>query len=368
MSDSPIPSQPVGVAVVGAGYWGPNLARNFIGCVDTDLRWIVDLDTDRARAIAGGRSDVRVTADLSEALRDPDVHAVAVATPPASHLPIAMEAMAADRHVLIEKPLATTSADGVRLVHEAEARGLTLMCDHTFCYTPVVRAMGEMARNGDLGDIQYIDSVRVNLGLVQSDVDVFWDLAPHDLSILDHVLPAEVRPVSVSAHGADPIGSGQACVGYLTLPLSNGAIAHVTVNWLSPTKIRQMVVAGSKKMLVWDDMKPSQRLSIVDSGVELREPSGADEKRRLMVDYRVGDMLVPALREGTEALAAVVAEFADCIRTGRTPLTDGWAGVRILRLLEAASVSLRSNGALITVDTDRRETGRGAEHMNPEEP
>jgi predicted dehydrogenase len=290
-----------------------------------------------------------VTAELAEALDDPEVRGVAIATPPASHLPLALQAMEAGRNVLIEKPLATTSADGERLTREAADRGLVLMCDHTFCYTPVVRAMGEMAHNGELGDIQYIDSVRVNLGLVQADVDVFWDLAPHDLSILDHILPDGVHPVSVSAHGADPIGSGQACVGYLTLPLSNGAIAHVTVNWLSPTKIRQMVVAGSKKMLVWDDMKPSQRLSIVDSGVELREPSGADEKRRLMVDYRVGDMLVPALREGTEALGAVVQEFADCINTGRTPLTDGWAGVRILRLLEAASVSLRSNGALITV-------------------
>jgi len=350
MSTSQSPSEPVGVAVVGAGYWGPNLARNFLACPDTDLRWIVDLDIDRAARIAGGRSDVRVTADLAEALADPDVAGVAIATPPASHLPLAMQAMEAGRHVLIEKPLATTAADGERLTRHAAELGLTLMCDHTFCYTPVVRAIGELIRNGDLGDIQYIDSVRVNLGLVQSDVDVFWDLAPHDLSILDHILPEGVHPVSVSAHGADPIGSGQACVGYLTLPLSNGAIAHVTVNWLSPSKIRQMVVSGSKKMVVWDDMKPSQRLSIVDSGVELREPRGQDEKRRLMVDYRVGDMLVPALREGTEALTAVVAEFADCIRTGRTPLTDGWAGVRILRLLEAASVSLRSNGALITVE------------------
>jgi len=350
MSTSQSPSEPVGVAVVGAGYWGPNLARNFLACPDTDLRWIVDLDIDRAARIAGGRSDVRVTADLAEALADPDVAGVAIATPPASHLPLAMQAMEAGRHVLIEKPLATTAADGERLTRHAAELGLTLMCDHTFCYTAVVRAIGELIRNGDLGDIQYIDSVRVNLGLVQSDVDVFWDLAPHDLSILDHILPEGVHPVSVSAHGADPIGSGQACVGYLTLPLSNGAIAHVTVNWLSPSKIRQMVVSGSKKMVVWDDMKPSQRLSIVDSGVELREPRGQDEKRRLMVDYRVGDMLVPALREGTEALTAVVAEFADCIRTGRTPLTDGWAGVRILRLLEAASVSLRSNGALITVE------------------
>lgn len=340
---------PVGVALVGAGYWGPNLARNFLACAETDLRWMVDLDTERASAVVNGRPDVRVADDLSQALDDPEVQAVAIATPPATHLPLAEASLRAGRHVLVEKPLATTAADGERLARLADDLGLVLMCDHTFCYTPVVRAISRLVASGDLGDIQYVDSIRVNLGLVQSDVDVFWDLAPHDLSVLDHILPPEVRPVGIAAHGADPIGSGQACVGYLTIPLSGGAIAHVTVNWLSPSKIRQMVIAGSRKMAVWDDMKPSQRLSILDSGVELRTPEGPEEKRRLLVDYRVGDMLVPALPEGTEALRAVVTEFAECARTGRTPLTDGWAGVRILRLLEAASVSLRSNSAMISV-------------------
>ena len=344
-------SSPLGVAVVGAGYWGPNLARNFLGHPDTDLRWIVDLDVDRARSIAGGRSDVRVTADLDEALADPEVHAVAIATPPATHLPLALRVIDAGRHVLVEKPLATTAADGERLAHAAADAGVVLMCDHTFCYTPVVRAIRELVHGGEVGDVQYIDSVRVNRGLVQADVDVFWDLAPHDLSVLDFILPEGVAPTAVSSHGADPIGAGQICVGYMTLPLSSGAIAHVNVNWLSPSKIRQMVIAGSKKMLVWDDMKPSQRLSIVDSGVELREPEGEDARRRLRVDYRVGDMLVPALPEGTEALRNVVGEFADCIRTGRTPLTDGWAGVRILRLLEASTTSLDRSGALIEVET-----------------
>ncbi|MFZ4517979.1 MAG: Gfo/Idh/MocA family protein [Microthrixaceae bacterium] len=343
------PHAPAGIALVGAGYWGPNLARNFLGCPGTDLRWIVDLDTERARAIANGRPDVRVTSELAEALEDPEVRGVAVATPPASHLPLAEAALRSGRHVLVEKPLATTAADGERLARLADDLGLVLMCDHTFCYTPVVRAISGLVRSGELGDIQYVDSIRVNLGLIQSDVDVFWDLAPHDLSVLDHILPDGIRPEAIAAHGADPIGSGQACVGYLTIPLTGGAIAHVTVNWLSPSKIRQMVIAGSRKMAVWDDMKPSQRLSILDSGVELRVPEEQEEKRRLLVDYRVGDMLVPALPEGTEALRAVVEEFADCMRTGRSPLTDGWAGVRILRLLEAASVSLRSNSAMISV-------------------
>ena len=346
----PEPPEQIGIAVVGAGYWGPNLARNFLASTNTDLRWIVDLDLDRARKVAGGHNGVSVTSLLEEVLADPGVHAIAIATPPATHLPLAMQALEAGRHVLVEKPLATRAADGEILVREAERRGLVLMCDHTFCYTPAVRTISALVRSGDLGDIQYVDSIRVNLGLVQSDVDVFWDLAPHDLSILDHILPEGVRPVAVSAHGADPINSGQASVGYLTMPLSNGAIAHVTVNWLSPSKISQMVIAGSKKMVVWDDMKPSQRISIVDSGVELQELDDLDDKTRLRVDYRIGDMLVPALREGGEALATMVDEFAASIREGRAPLTDGWSGVRILRLLEAAKVSLRSNGALITIE------------------
>lgn len=337
----------LGVAVVGAGYWGPNLVRNFLGHPATDLRWIVDLDVARAERLAGGRSEVRVASSLAEVLADDAVEAVAIATPPATHLPLALEAIEAGRHVLVEKPLATSVADGERMVEEAERRNLVLMCDHTFCYTPVVRAIRELIDSGKLGEIHYIDSIRVNLGLVQSDVDVFWDLAPHDLSILDFILPDGVIPTAVSAHGADPIGAGQTCVGYLTMPLSTGAIAHVTVNWLSPSKIRQTVVAGSKQMLVWDDMKPYQRLAVVDCGVELQTPVSGDEKRQLMVDYRMGDMVIPALNETSEALSGVVGEFAASIREGRPPLTDGRAGVRILRVLEAASQSLRAQGVLI---------------------
>lgn len=347
--ESSDPPTPLGIAVVGAGYWGPNLVRNFLNSPETDLRWIVDLDESKARRLAGSRSDVQVTTSLEEALDDPEVQGVAIATPPASHLPLAMKVLQAGRHVLVEKPLATSSADGEILVAEAERRGLVLMCDHTFCYTPVVRAIRELVESGKLGEIHYVDSIRVNLGLVQSDVDVFWDLAPHDLSILDFILPEGVHPTQVSAHGADPIGVGQNCVGYLTMPLSTGAIAHVAVNWLSPSKIRQTVVAGSKQMVVWDDMKPYQRLSVVDCGVELLAPAVGDEKRQLMVDYRMGDMVIPALTETTEALAAVVGEFVASIRESRPPLTDGRAGVRILRVLEAASQSLRAHSALVEI-------------------
>lgn len=335
---------PVGVAVVGAGYWGPNLVRNFAATDKTDLRWVCDISIERARKVVGAQSSVRVTDDLAEVLADPQVEAVAIATPPSTHAPIALECFEAGRHVLVEKPLAEKLADGVAMVDAADAAGLTLMCDHTFCYTASVRKIREIVHSGDLGDVLYFDSVRVNLGLIQRDVDVFWDLGPHDLSILDYVLPDGIEPTGVAAHAADPMNVGQACVGYLTLPLNNGGIAHAHLNWLSPTKIRTTIIGGSKRMLVWDDLRPGQRIHVYDSGVELREID--DEARReYLVSYRSGDMVAPALRE-TEALKAVVEEFATSIREQRAPLTDGRAGLRVLEALTAAQESLDSAGLM----------------------
>jgi predicted dehydrogenase len=213
-----------------------------------------------------------------------------------------------------------------------------------------VRKIRELTLSGALGDIQYVDSVRINLGLVQRDIDVLWDLAPHDLSILDVILPPGREPLAVAAHGADPIGAGRTCVGYLTLPLRGGAIAHAHVNWLSPTKIRTMIVGGSERTLVWDDLSPTQRISVYDRGVDLREDAvSGDQRHQALVSYRMGDMTAPALGEG-EALREVVAEFAAAAREGRRPLTDGHAGLRVLRILEAASESLRLGGATVPLN------------------
>jgi predicted dehydrogenase len=230
-----------------------------------------------------------------------------------------------------------------------------LMCDHTFCYTPVVTRIREALHSGEVGDLHYFDSVRINLGLVQRDIDVIWDLAPHDLSILDFVLPDGVFPVSVSAHGADPIGAGRSCVGYLTLQLNTGAIAHVHVNWLSPVKVRTTIVGGSKRTLVWDDMNPTTRLAIYDRGVDLTIPESVGDEARLnaLINYRSGDMIAPAL-SAREALGAMVAEFATTIRTGKPSLTDGRAGLRVLEILEAASQSLATGGAAIPLKGDHR--------------
>ncbi|MFJ3725197.1 Gfo/Idh/MocA family protein [Streptomyces sp. NPDC090045] len=345
---------PLGIAVVGAGYWGPNLVRNFQSSPQFRLRWLCDLDIDRARQALGRYSTVQPTSDYAAVLADPSVQAVAVATPAGTHLDVALAALRAGKHVLVEKPLAATYEDGMRLVAEAEKRGLTLMCDHTYCYTPAVRRIREMVRSGELGEIHFVDSVRINLGLVQKDIDVLWDLAPHDLSVLDFILPDHVQPVAVATTGADPIGAGQSCVAYLTLQLSTGAIAHVHVNWLSPTKVRTTMVGGSKRTLVWDDLNPTQRVSVFDRGVELSTPQeiGADERRDMLVSYRSGDMVAPAIGE-KEALRSMVEEFADAIRTGRPPLTDGRAGLKVLDILEAASRSLEFKGAVVGLRTGR---------------
>ena len=340
----------IGVAVVGVGYWGPNLVRNICSSAICDLRWVCDLDVSRAESAVGRYSTIRVTDDLDDVLSDPCVHAVAVATPANTHLEVALSCLEAGKHVLVEKPLGGTVAEGEKLVAVAEDLGLVLMCDHTYCYTPAVQEIRRLVSTGEVGEIHYVDSVRTNLGLLQSDVDVFWDLAPHDLAILDAVLPERSRPMAVSAIGADPLGTGMACIGYLTLYLEGGGLAHSHVNWLSPTKVRTVTIGGSERMVVWDDLKLTQRLSLYDKGVDVMDSDASsvssEVRRERKVSYRYGDLSAPALSV-TEALSSVIAEFVESIREGRAPLTDGHAGLRVLRILEAASASLRRNGAAV---------------------
>jgi len=347
--------EPIGVAVVGAGYWGPNLVRNFQSSPAFQLRSLCDLDLARARTVLGRYTTVAATDNLDDVLGDPAIAAVAIATPAGTHVDVAQAALKAGKHVLVEKPLAANYADALGLVELARDCGLALMCDHTYCYTPAVTRIREIVRSGELGEVHYLDSVRINLGLVQRDIDVLWDLAPHDLSILDFVLPDHVRAVEVSAHGADPIGAGRACVAYLVLKLSTGAIAHIHVNWLSPIKVRTMIIGGSKRTLVWDDLNPSQRLAVFDRGVEVAtsDELGPDERRNMMVSYRSGDMVAPALSE-KEALGQMVAQFATAITTGAPSPTDGGSGLRVLGILEAASSSLAAGGAAIAVSGGRR--------------
>jgi predicted dehydrogenase len=353
-SSDPHADQPVGVAVVGAGYWGPLLVRNFAACPEFSLRWLCDLDKSRAETVLGAYTTIGATDDLDMVLRDPHIGAIAIATPAVSHFDLASRALRAGKHVLVEKPLAATYAEGHELVTLAEDSGLVLMCDHTYCHTPAVSKIREILHSGELGDLHFFDSVRINLGLVQRDIDVLWDLAPHDLSILDSILPPGIEPLAVAAHGADPIGAGHACVAFMTIELTGQAIAHLHMNWLSPTKVRTTVIGGSKRALVWDDLNPLQRVTVFDRGVDLADPAEMPEQARrdAFVSYRTGNASSPALPE-REALRGVVEEFAACIRTGRAPLTDGRSGLRVLDILEAASRSMSFHGAMVGLRASR---------------
>ena len=338
------PQSRLKAAVIGAGYWGPNLARNFKASPDWELSGIVDMDVSRALKIAGPLGDVPVFGSLDELLATTDVDAVAIATPARTHHLVALQALDAGKHVLVEKPLAASRELGLQMVELASARGLTLMADHTYCYTPAAIKIRQLIEEGELGDILFIDSVRINLGLVQPDVDVFWDLAPHDLSVIDFIMPGGLQPETVAAHGADPLGTGKSCVGHLTFALPNNAMAHINVNWLSPTKIRQMVIGGTKRTLVWDDLNPQQRISVYDRGVNFEKASTTAAQRNAQaISYRLGDTWSPALPE-KEALGLMVAEFAASIREGRPSRTSGVAGLRVLNVLEAASRSLENDG------------------------
>lgn len=349
--------------VVGAGYWGPNLARNFRGSADWELAGICDLDESRAQKVADSVGGVPIFTQLADVLADESIDAIAIATPANTHHPIALAALEAGKHVMVEKPLADTTARGEDMVARAAELGLVLMADHTYCYTPAVLKIREIIADGGLGDILFVDSTRINLGLIQPDVDVFWDLAPHDLSIIDFVLPDGLDTASVSAHGSDPLRTGKACVGYLSMPLAGGAMAHITVNWLSPTKIRQMVIGGTKRTLVWDDLNPQQRISVYDRGVDIDAVSKETtlDRRAANISYRLGDTWSPALEE-REALGGVVAEFAAAIREGRPARTSGAAGMRVLSVLDAAQRSLAAGGAPapMTLDIQPQRSTRSA--------
>jgi predicted dehydrogenase len=343
----------IGLAVIGAGYWGPNLVRTAIATPALRLEWLCDLDEKRATAVLGRYTTVKAAASYERVLADPAVDAVAIATPVATHFDLVRAALEAGKHVLVEKPLTSSASDGAKLAGLAERSGLVLMCDHTYCYTPAVQRIRELIRGGEIGEVQFVDSVRINLGLVRDDVDVLWDLAPHDLSILDFVLPDDVTPVAVAAHSGDPIGAGRACLAHMSVWLSTGALAHVHVNWLSPTKIRTTVFGGSRRTIVWDDMNPGSRLMVHDRGVD-RIPGSSlapDDRRQALISYRIGDIQVPALPE-REALGAVLSEFANAITEHRRPLTDARSGVRILELLEAASRSADNGGTRIPVSME----------------
>jgi predicted dehydrogenase len=328
----------IGVGIVGCGYWGPNLARNFGALEACELRALCDVDAERVARVARHHPSARVHHDFGELLRDPGVDAVAICTPVHTHFPLASEALQAGKHVLVEKPLTHSVETAELLVELARRQGRVLQVDHTFVYSPAVQKLRRYVESGELGDLLYIDSVRINLGLFQPDVNVLWDLATHDLSIIGYLV--ERPPLWVSAIGAVHFGTLES-QAYVTLMLEGSLLVHLHVNWLAPVKLRSTVIGGTRRMIVYDDLEPSEKIRVYPGS-----------RARALVDYRLGDVLVPHIEKG-EPLEAVCRGFVGAIQGSAPPLTDGWAGLGVVRILEAAQQSMRKGGERIVLGSAR---------------
>ena len=327
------------IGLIGYGYWGPNLARNFNNNPDLELSAICDFAPDRLEAASTQYSHVKLVKDANEIFKDPELDAIAIATPVSTHFDLAKEALLCNKHVWLEKPLTEKIEQGQYLIDLAEKKDKVLLVDHTFVYTGAVRKIKEIIDRGELGDLIYYDSTRVNLGLFQQDIDVIWDLAPHDISIMDYLMP--YKKLAISATGSDYYRSGVTPKALLTIFMENNALAHINVSWVSPVKIRQTLIGGTSKMIVYDDNHPSEKIKVYDKGVELYETK--EKLYHMKVQYRVGDMYAPKM-EDHEALAFETKHFADCLLNGKKPLTDGEAGLEVVKVLVASKESLEKNG------------------------
>jgi predicted dehydrogenase len=339
------------IAVVGCGYWGQNLLRNFCELEEAEVVLVCDFD---ARALGRAKRrypSIEVTQSYNEVLADPRVQAVVLATPVSTHYPFAKQALQNGKHVLVEKPLAQSTAQVLDLIELAESVGKILMVDHTFLYTGAVRRMKAMVDSGDIGQLLYFDSVRISLGLVQSDINVLWDLGPHDLSIMDYLFERE--PISISATGVKHLNTPHENIAYVTVQFEGNLIAHFHLNWLAPVKVRRTLVGGSKKMVVYDDTENSEKIKVYDKGVvQTQDP---ERREKMLTGYRNGDMLAPQL-ETSEALRLMAREFVSSINEKRAPLSDGHAGYRVVRLLEAAQRSIEQNGRLVSLRAEHLST------------
>jgi predicted dehydrogenase len=333
-------SAKVRVGVIGCGYWGPNLIRNFARNDRSSVTAVCDSQLERAEKVGNWYGVPLVTADPADVIGSPDVDLVVVATPSRTHFALASQAILAGKHVLVMKPMTTSVAQAEELVDLAARQGVILAVDHTFVYSGAVRKIRELVATGDLGDVFYVDSVRINLGIFQSDVNVIWDLAAHDVSIIDFVLGGRL-PTDVSAVGAAHAGSWAHNIAYLTMRYEPNILAHVHVNWLAPAKIRRTIVGGSRQMVVYDDTQPAEKVMVYDRGVSIAPWSNPEDVYGHLVSYRSGDMWAPRL-DDREALAVEADHLLDCILAGRQPITDGAAGLRTVRILEAADLSARN--------------------------
>jgi predicted dehydrogenase len=326
--------------VVGYGYWGPNIVRNLRGLDTAQVVAICDMNATALAAASRAYPDVRVTSDQEELLQAKDIDAIAVITPVWTHFSLAKKALLNGKHVFVEKPFTATSAQALELIELAEQKHLQIMVDHTFLFTGAVKKIHELIDNSTLGKLYYYDSTRVNLGLFQHDVNVIWDLAPHDLSVVDHLIGQ--RPEAIVATGEAHF-NGLTDVAYMTIYYPDNVIAHINVNWLSPVKVRTTLIGGEKKMVVWNDLEADEKIKVYDRGVQMNSREGV---YNLLVSYRSGDMWSPKV-EAVEALKAELAYFIACIENGETPFNDGMAGLRVVRMLESAEESLKHKGEAV---------------------
>jgi predicted dehydrogenase len=332
----------INMGVIGYGYWGPNIVRNFNGLEETRVLSICDGNQAAMKRARKSYPLIAVTDDPNSVLTSPEIDAVAVITPVSTHYELAKKALENGKHVFVEKPFTTTVAQAEELIELADKKKLTIMVDHTFIFTGAVRKIKQLIDEKVLGELYYYDSVRVNLGLFQHDINVIWDLAPHDFAVMDFLLSD--KPFAIAASAKAHV-SNMEDTAYVTVHFHNNLIAHFNVNWLSPVKVRTTLIGGEKKMLVWNDVEPDEKIRIYDKGVEV---SSTEDKYKMLVNYRSGDMYAPRV-EQVEALRVEAEYFERCVKANETPINDGHAGLRVVRMLEACSVSLQKNGRAVTL-------------------
>lgn len=326
------------IGIIGYGYWGPNLTRNFYNSDACEVKLVADKRPERLQLVQKTYPSIGVTENINDVFQDDEIDAVAIATPVFLHYELGKKALEHDKHVLIEKPMTTTSAEAEELIEIANNKGKVLMVDHTFLYTGAVKKIKEVIDRNEIGNLEYFDSIRINLGLFQPDINVVWDLAPHDLSILFHLV--DEKPYSIIATGIAHTKTELENLAYITVKFHGNKIAHFTCSWTSPVKIRKILIGGDKKMIIFDDVEPTEKVKIYDTGYTV---DSDEDKRKILVDYRVGDIYTPKV-EKTEALAGVVGDFAAAINTGKKPVSDWQSGLDVVKVLEATDESLRENG------------------------
>ena len=332
------------VAVVGFGYWGPNIVRNFDSQLNCDVEYVVDSSDERLAVVNKNYPHIKITKDLDDVINNSNIDAIIVATPVFTHYEIAKKALSNGKHVLIEKPMTSSVKEADDLINLSIKFNKVLMVDHTFLYTGSVQKISSIIKDDFIGKVQYIDSTRINLGLFQPDVNVLWDLAPHDISIVNYIV--DDRPYSVQAVGVSHTNNEIENIAYLTLNYSSNMIVHFHCSWTSPVKIRKFLIGGEKKMIAWDDMEPTEKIKVYDTSYSY---SSNEEKRKILVDYRVGDIYVPKV-SNNEALSELAKDFLTSVSEGTKPIANYISGINVIKVLEASQISIKQGGKEVKVN------------------